>query len=143
MKLCDVNVFVYAHRPDATDEHEEYAAFVISMVSGSSYFGLSELVLSGFARIVTNRKIFRRPTPVGQAFEFCEELRSAENGKILAPGLRHWEIFQELCMEQELTGKLVADAYHAALAIEYDCEWYGCDSDFSRFPGLRWKHPLG
>ena len=39
-------------------------------------------------------------------------------------------------------GSIVADAQHAALAIEHGCEWISFDRDFSRFPGLRWRHPL-
>ncbi len=40
------------------------------------------------------------------------------------------------------TGKLLADAQHAAVAIEHGCTLVTCDSDFSRFPRLRWHHPL-
>jgi predicted nucleic acid-binding protein len=36
----------------------------------------------------------------------------------------------------------VSDAYLAALAIEHGCEWITTDRDFSRFPGLKWRHPL-
>ena len=39
-------------------------------------------------------------------------------------------------------GNLVPDAYLAALAIESGSEWITTDRDFSRFPGLRWRHPL-
>ena len=39
-------------------------------------------------------------------------------------------------------GNLAADACLAALAIESGCEWISGDRDFSRFPGLRWRHPL-
>jgi uncharacterized protein len=39
-------------------------------------------------------------------------------------------------------GNLVADAYHAALAIETGSEWITTDRDFSRFSALRWRHPL-
>jgi len=39
-------------------------------------------------------------------------------------------------------GKLVADAQHAAVAIEHGCTMVSTDSDFDRFPGLRWRHPL-
>lgn len=39
-------------------------------------------------------------------------------------------------------GNLVADAYHAALAIEHGVEWVTTDRDYARFPGLRWRHPL-
>ncbi len=36
---------------------------------------------------------------------------------------------------------LVSDASHVALAIEHGCEWITNDSDFARFPGLRWRRP--
>ncbi|MBI4860481.1 MAG: PIN domain-containing protein [Candidatus Riflebacteria bacterium] len=39
-------------------------------------------------------------------------------------------------------GKLSADAQHAAVAIEHGCTFVTTDSDFDRFPGPRWEHPL-
>ena len=42
----------------------------------------------------------------------------------------------------DATGNLVADAWHAAMAIEHGCEWTTTDGDFARFPGLRSRHPL-
>jgi predicted nucleic acid-binding protein len=38
-------------------------------------------------------------------------------------------------------GNLVQDAYLAALAIESGCEWVTTDRDFTRFKGLRRRHP--
>jgi predicted nucleic acid-binding protein len=37
---------------------------------------------------------------------------------------------------------LVTDAHLAALAIEHGCELISTDSDFARFPKLKWKNPL-
>lgn len=142
MKLCDVSVLVYAHRTDATTEHAAYAAWLTSMATGREAFGLSESVLSGFVRVVTNPRIFIEPTPVDRALAFCRSLRERSQACILKPGERNWEIFDALCQEVDAKGKLVSDAWHAALAIEYDCEWITTDGDFSRFPGLRWRHPL-
>jgi toxin-antitoxin system PIN domain toxin len=142
MKLCDVNVLIYAHRPDASPEHSRYQKFLSEMVYSNSAFGISEAVLSSFVRIVTNSRAFKDPTPVETAFAFCNELKTRPQACILRPNERNWSIFQQLCTELPASGKLVADAWHAALAIEYDCEWISTDSDFSRFPGLRWKHPL-
>jgi len=58
------------------------------------------------------------------------------------PGPRHWEIFDRLCRAVDARGNLVPDAYLAALAVESGSEWITGDRDFSRFPGLRWRHPL-
>jgi len=61
---------------------------------------------------------------------------------VVAPGPRHWEIFDRVCRAGDARGNLVPDAYLAALAIESGSEWITVDRDFSRFPGLRWRHPL-
>lgn len=39
-------------------------------------------------------------------------------------------------------GHLTTDAHLAALAIEHQGELHSNDSDFGRFPGLRWRDPL-
>lgn len=142
MKLCDVNVLIYAHRPDSSDEHTAYADYLRAMAESPSAYGISEAVLTGFVRIVTNPKIFKTPTPVKVALDFCDNLRSRPNACVLRPGERNWRIFTDLSLELPVKGKLVADAWHAALAIEYDCEWISTDSDFARFKKLRWVHPL-
>jgi toxin-antitoxin system PIN domain toxin len=141
MRLCDVNVLIYAHREDSR-EHEAYAVFIKELVEGPSAFGLSEAVLSGFVRVVTNPKVFKQPTPVATALAFCDSLRRRPQAVILRPGERNWQIFQQLCLGLYTKGKLVADAWHAALAIEHGCEWISTDADFARFPALNWSHPL-
>lgn len=141
MKLCDVNVLVYAHREESL-EHEAYASFVREMAAAPSAFGYSEAVLSGFVRVVTNPKIFKQPTPTSTALQFCTSLRSRPQATLLRPGERNWRIFEDLCLSLPARGKLVADAWHAALAIEHGCEWVSTDGDFARFPGLNWSHPL-
>jgi len=141
MKLCDINVLIYAHREESV-EHDAYAAFVRKLAEGPTAFGLSESVLSGFIRIVTNRKIFKQPTPIHLALDFCESLRRRPQAVVLRPGERNWQIFEQLCRLLPANGKLVADAWHAALAIEHGCEWISTDGDFARFPDLHWSHPL-
>jgi toxin-antitoxin system PIN domain toxin len=105
-------------------------------------FGVADLVLSGFLRIVTNPRIFARPTPLDDAIAACDALRSQPNVTVLAPGPRHWQIFTRLCTEAGARGNLVADAYLAALAIETGSEWITTDGDYRRFRGLRMRHPL-
>jgi toxin-antitoxin system PIN domain toxin len=103
---------------------------------------LSELGASGFVHIVTNPKIWDEPTSTEDALEFIERLRRRTNARLLVPGASSWEIFARLCRAARARGKLVADAYHAALAIEHGCELATADGDFARFAGLRYHHPL-
>jgi len=142
MKLCDVNVLVYAHRPDATADHPLYSDYLSQLATGDAAFGLSEAVLTGFVRIVTNQRVFKNPTPIEAALVFCDNLRSRSQACVLNPGEHNWPIFKKLCVDIPARGKLVADAWRAALAIEYDCEWISTDGDFARFKQLKWVHPL-
>lgn len=103
---------------------------------------MSDLLLSGFARVVTNPRIFREPAPLEDALDFAEHLRSRPNAVSVSPGSRHWGIFTDLCRRTGIKGGLVPDAYFAALAIEHGCEWASADRDYARFPGLRWRHPF-
>ena len=73
---------------------------------------------------------------------FAETIRCCPQCVNVEPGPRHWEIFTGLCKAAGVKGTLVPDAYFAALAIESGCEWITADRGYSRFPGLRWRHPL-
>lgn len=134
-------MLVYAHR-GGFPEYERIGAWLEEAANGSAPFGLSTLVSSGFLRVVTHPRVFVDPTPTEDAIEFVEALRGRPNCVEVAPGPRHWEIFAGLCHTTGATGNFVPDAYLAALAIESGSEWITTDGGFSRFKGLRWRHPL-
>ncbi|WP_020396250.1 type II toxin-antitoxin system VapC family toxin [Thiolinea disciformis] len=141
MLLCDVNIFVYAHREDIPN-HADYLAWLEALINSDQNFAVSELVLSGFVRIVTHPKIFNPPSTIEEAMEFITGIRSLPNCVVVAPNERHWEIFQNLCISTNAKGNHIPDAYHAALAIESGCEWITTDRGFSRYAGLRWRTPF-
>jgi toxin-antitoxin system PIN domain toxin len=103
---------------------------------------MSDIVLSGFLRIVTNPRVFDPPSSVEDALSFADRVRQAPNCVPIAPGDRHWQIFSGLCRASGVRGNLVPDAYFAALAIESGSEWITNDGDYARFPGLRWRRPF-
>ena len=142
MLLPDVNVLIYAHREDSTPEHDRYAAWLTRLATGPEPFALSVLVLSGVVRIVTNPRIFDRPSTLGEVFAFITELVDRPTARVVGPGPEHLAIFEHLCREAGAVGKLAADAQHAAVAIEHGCTLVSTDADFGRFPDLRWRHPL-
>jgi len=141
MILADTNILIYAHRAESPN-HPKYRQWLEKMVSGDEAYGVFDLVLSSFIRIVTNPKIYNEPTPLDIALTFVEKLRDVPHAVNVAPGPRHWKIFTDLCQKASAKGNLIPDAYLAALAIETGSEWITDDRDFSRFPGLRWRHPL-
>ena len=142
MLLPDVNVLVYAHVEHSTPDHPDYAAWVTGLATGPEPFALSVLVMAGFVRVVTNRRIFEPASTLEESLEFLTALVERPTARIVGPGPDHLEIFARLCRESSAAGKLVADAQHAAVAVEHGCTMVSTDSDFNRFPGLRWQHPL-
>lgn len=134
-------MLVGAFREDAAD-HERFKSALDRDVLSELSWGYSTLILSGFIRIVTNRRIFNTPTPPGEAVAFAESLASQPNAIELRPGDRHWTIFSRLCLDTNASGNLVPDAYYASLAIEAGAEFVTADADFALFPGLRWVHPF-
>jgi len=141
MKMPDVNVLVYAHRKDES-AHEFYRDWLENLVNSRSPFGLSALVGVAFVRIVTHPHFHHDPTPISLALEAMDRLREAPGCRWLTPGDRHWEITSALCRKTGASGKHVADAQHAALAIEHGCQWVTRDDDFARFGlyGLDWAY---
>ena len=112
--LPDVSVLVYVHREDPA-LHAACCAWVEDVINGNESFGLAELVLSGFVRVGTHPKVFARPSPLDDALEFTEQLRSRPNCIPIAPGRRHWAIFRTLCIEAGAKGNLVPGAFLAAM----------------------------
>ena len=141
MILPDVNVLVYAYRRDMAD-HERYRDWITRIVNAGRPYGISEFVLSSFVRVVTNRRVFRNPSTPSEALSFTRQLLSPSSCAPVRPGPRHWDIFDRLCRQHDVTGNLVSDAYLAATAIEAGCELVTVDRDFARFAGLRWRHPF-
>jgi len=138
--LADVNVLIYAFRKD-TAHHEACKPWLDKIVAADTHFGVSPLVLGAVARITTNPRIFRQPSPVGQVFAFCDNLLNQPHCQIVRPGERHWTIFKRLCIETGTRGPRVTDAWFAALAIEHGCTWITWDRDYARFPNLAWQQP--
>lgn len=141
MILPDVNVLVYAHRADAPN-HAAYRRWLEEVINSDRAYGLSDVVLSGFLRIVTHPRIFAPPSDVVTALGFANQLRNQPNCVLISPGARHWAIFTNLCEQANVKGNLIPDAFLAALAIESGSEWITTDRDFSRFPDLKWRHPF-
>jgi hypothetical protein len=141
MRLVDVNVLVYAFRT-ASPDHAAYRTWLEAMAGSDEAYAVSDHVLAGFLRVVTHPRVFHPPTPIEAALGFANAFRERANAVPLVPGARHWEIFGRLCRQAGARGNLVPDAWLAALAIESGCEFVTTDRDYSRFPGLRWMHPL-
>jgi uncharacterized protein len=138
--MPDVNVLVAGFRTD-DDQHGAVKVWLEQALNGPEVVGLSDAVATGFLRVVTHPRIFAKPTPIDQALVQLESLWSADGLIRVVPGRSFPAVFARLCREVEARGNLVADAAHAATAIEAGATWISLDRGFARFPGLSWKVP--
>jgi hypothetical protein len=139
--LLDANLLIYAMNEDAP-LHRKAKAWLESTLSGSETVGLSWNVLLAFLRVSTRAALFREPLSAQLALDIIGEWLDQPAATIVHPGPRHLPILRGLLLPLGVGGNLTGDAHLAALAIEHGAELCSSDSDFARFPGLKWRNPL-
>jgi len=139
--VIDVNLLVYAHNR-AAPLHDPARAWWTELVNRQRRVGLAWAVAFGFVRLVTHPAVLTNPlTPLEATTRVMSWLEQPEV-RIIEPGPRHLSIVKDLFRTTGVGGNLTTDTHLAAIAIELQAELHSNDSDFGRFPGLRWVNPL-
>ena len=141
MVLCDVGVLISAGMKESP-HHRRCREALDALHESHDKVAVSDLILSAVVRISTNPRVWKTPASPASAFTFVNALRTHANALAIAPGPRHWRIFEDLVDSLAIRGSDTTDAYLAALALEHGCEWWTTDAGFTRFPGLRWRNLL-
>ena len=141
MIVPDLNLLVYAHTSSAA-LHEPARRWWEDVVNGTERVGVPWLVAAGFVRLLTHPSVLDTPAAPGHAVDLIAEWFRSPSVTPLNPGTQHLAIFRNMLDAAGVGGNLVTDAHIAALAIEHQAEVHSNDSDFARFPGLRWRNPL-
>ena len=140
MILPDVNVLVHGHNADST-VHAHARRWWDECLSGPEGVGLAWATLLGFIRLTTNRKVVARPLPVSDVTARIASWLDLPHVHVAHPSNTH---FTRLRTELERLGtaaNLTTDAHLAVLAMERGYVLFTTDTDFARFPGLRWTNP--
>jgi len=103
---------------------------------------MPQVVIFGFIRIGTHPRVFQNPLTPSETAEIVESWLAQPAVQILEGGQDHLNRVLSLLEAIGTAGNLVTDAQIAAFAIEYGAVLHTADTDFLRFPGLRWKNPL-
>ena len=141
MILVDANILLYAE-DSLQSRHQQARAWWDSQLSGTGVVCLCWTVLSAFIRIGTNPRVFEHPLSLEQALARVQSWLDQPCTRVVLPTERHWPVFKQLLTDGQAVANLVTDAHLAALAIEHGCELASTDSDFARFPKLKWRNPL-
>jgi toxin-antitoxin system PIN domain toxin len=111
-------------------------------VNGEATVGLADPAIFAFVRLATNARMFESPMAVRDALATVSGWLDQPNVERLTPGRRHLDIAFGLLEAAGTAGNLTTNAQLAAYAIDLDAEVHSNDSDFGRFPELRWVNPL-
>ena len=141
MILVDANILLYAE-DSLSPRHQQACEWWDQQLSGTDVICLCWTVLCAYIRIGTNPRVFEHPLSLNQAQNRVESWLNQPCTRIIRPTERHWTVFKQILTDGQAVANLVTDAHLAALAIEHDCKLASADSDFARFPKLKWINPL-
>lgn len=141
MIIPDVNLLLYA-TIDGFPQHRRARDWWRSLLDGTHEVGLTAPAIFGFVRIATNRKVLATPLDPGEAIGYVRQWRSRRGVRVLEAGPGHCDIALELLETLGTAANLTTDAQIAAYAIESGGEVHSADTDFDRFPHVRWSNPL-
>ncbi|HLH44328.1 MAG TPA: type II toxin-antitoxin system VapC family toxin [Bryobacteraceae bacterium] len=142
MIVVDVNLLIYAVNEDAP-LHRKAKSWLEAVISGTETVGFGWSVLLAFLRLTTRMGLFNKPLNTSTAFDLMDAWLQQPSVTLVEPTLHHMRILRDLILPLGTGGNLTSDAHLAALAIEHGAELCSTDNDFERFPGLRWRNPLG
>ena len=139
--LVDANLLLYA-TDDSSPHHDSAARWLTNVLGGDRRVGFCWTTVGAFVRISTNPRIYRNPLTADQSWDCVRAWLAAEPAWMPVATEKTAAVFGELVTRLPATVGLVPDAMLAALAIEHGLTVISADSDFARFPGVRWHNPL-
>jgi predicted nucleic acid-binding protein len=92
------------------------------------------MVVAGFLRLATNRKIFAEPMPIGAAIDFVDSLLAIAGVDIPELG-REWPTLRQFSREHGLTANDITDAWIAAAVRTLGSHLVTFDRGFTRLLG--------
>jgi toxin-antitoxin system PIN domain toxin len=141
MYLPDISVLIHAHNLDSPI-HEAARAWWDELLVGPTGVGLAWVVLLGFVRITTHRRVLAHPLAVAEAVARIRSWLRQPHFHIPEPSAKHFDRLAEQLERLGSGGNLTTDAHLATLAMERGYVLVSTDNDFERFRGLRWINPF-
>lgn len=139
--IVDANLLLYA--VDESSVHNRAASsWLEKTLAGDSRVGLPWQTIGAFLRIVTHPRVVENPLSGVDAWRYVADWLAVPVVWIPPATENTARVYARLCEQVEITGNLVPDAQLAAIAVEHGTELVSADTDFMRFPGLRWINPL-
>lgn len=139
--LLDANILICAVAEDLP-HHGRARTWLTDALDGDQRIALPWQVIGSFLRITTNPRIGTSTFDAETAWGFVQDWLDSPVVWIPSVGERTAAILGDIVVRYRLTADLIPDAQLAALAIEHGIPVASADTDFARFPEVRWINPL-
>ncbi|MEO6318958.1 MAG: TA system VapC family ribonuclease toxin [Acidimicrobiales bacterium] len=139
--LLDANLLLYTVDSESP-HHARATAWLTEILNGERRVAIAWQTIGTFLRISTHPRIAAAPLRSDEAWSHVADWLAADPVWIPPSTERTAAVYERLLGLTSVTGNLVPDAQLAALAIEHGLTLCSADSDFARFPDLRWENPL-
>ncbi|MDP9192581.1 MAG: PIN domain-containing protein [Acidobacteriota bacterium] len=128
----DVNVLIAAFRRD----HQHHAVALrwldgvrVACAEGRASLALLPMVIVGFLRLVTNRRVFIEPDSIEDAVAFVDALLDSPGAELQSCG-EEWPILRSKLIARGHTGNEVTDAWIASATESSSEHLVTFDRDF-------------
>lgn len=141
MIVPDANLLLYAH-DSSSAFHRVAAEWWSDCLGGDETVALVPVVVLAFVRVSTSRAAFDDPFTLAEAA--TEVRRWLGRSVVSVVGAEALDLDQALALVEGAGagGGLATDALIAAVAIRQRAVVHTADSDFARFPQVRWYNPI-
>lgn len=141
MIVPDANLLLYAY--DASSPfHARARNWLTQLMAGPEPVGLVTVVLFAFVRVGTSSRAFLHPLSIDEAARHVRSWLRQPATELLSVETRDIEQALSWLCQAGSGGNLTTDAQIAAVARRCRAQVHTADTDFSRFPGVRWSNPL-
>jgi toxin-antitoxin system PIN domain toxin len=141
MIIPDSNLLLYAYNSDVPFQ-KKAADWLSNILSGNETVGLCPVVLYSFIRIGTNPKAFTKPLSIEEATDHVLSWMEVPATEYISSELDDFSLSMDLLLQAGTGGNLTTDAQIAALGLKYQAVIHTADTDFVRFPKVKWHNPI-
>ena len=144
MIAVDTNLLVYAHRRESRN-HETAAAVVRALAEGDNAWAIPWPCCYEFLSVVTNPRIWKdEATTPGRAWRQLAAWTASPSNRLIGETDDFLKILRRFVERPRVVGAVVHDARVAAICVSHGVEMLLTrDRDFSLFPELRTRDPIG
>lgn len=141
MIIPDANLLLYAYDQNSPFHHRA-ATWWSRCMEGPESIGLCPVVIFAFIRLGTSPRLFNAPLTIDEAAKHVDSWLLESVTEWIEARRQDLDQSIQLLKKAGTAGSLTTDAQLAAIALRCRATVHTADTDFQRFPRVRWHNPI-